>query len=142
MSISARLQSIAVLLGLATSVSAQGVEYATEPLDHVKAKVEAKKAVLADVRERAEWEKGHLRHAMFLPLSRLRGWERDGITDSEKAELEKTMPKGSVVYCHCAAGARAVPGAKALKNLGYDARPLKAGYRSLIDAGFSQADAN
>ena len=73
---------------------------------------------------------------MFLPLSQLSEWEEHGIPEAEKAKLAKSLPKGSVVYCHCAAGGRALPGAEALKKLGYDARPLKTGYRDLIKAGF------
>ncbi len=124
------------LLTFISVASAQELEYTTEPLDKIKAKVESKKAVLADVRELREWDKGHLKNAVFLPLSKLSKWERDGISDEEKAKLVKSLPKGSVVYCHCAAGGRALPGAEALKKLGYDARPLKTGYRDLIDAGF------
>ena len=127
------MTSIALMFGL---ISAQDVDYATEPLDKIKAKVESKKAYLADVREQGEWDQGHIRGAVFLPLSQLKEWEKKGITDSEKAKLAKSLPKGSVVYCHCAAGRRAVPGAAALKKLGYDARPLKTGYRDLIESGF------
>jgi rhodanese-related sulfurtransferase len=132
------MTSMAWLLALVSAASAQEVDYTTEPLDKIKAKVESKKAVLADVRELREWDKGHLKNAVFLPLSKLSEWERDGISDSEKAKLAKSLPKGSVVYCHCAAGGRALPGAEALKKLGYDARPLKTGYRDLIEAGFVQ----
>jgi phage shock protein E len=129
------MTSLALMFAL---ISAQDVDYATEPLDKIKAKVESKKAYLADVREQREWDQGHLRGAVFLPLSQLKEWEKKGITDSEKAKLAKSLPKGSVVFCHCAAGRRAVPGAAALKKLGYDARPLKPGYRDLIEAGFQR----
>jgi len=125
-------------IALASMVYAQDVEHTTEPLDQIKAKVEAKKAILADVRERREWDQGHVKGAVFLPLSKLSVWERDGISDSEKAKLAESLPKGSVVYCHCAAGGRSLPGAEALKKLGYDARPLKPGYRDLIKAGFAR----
>lgn len=127
---------MAWLLAWVSAASAQEVDYTTEPLDKIKAKVESKKAILADVREPREWDKGHLKDAVLLPLSRLSEWERDGISASDKAKLSKSLPKGSVVYCHCAAGGRALPGAEALKKLGYDARPLKTGYRDLIEAGF------
>ena len=130
------MTSIALMFALVSSLSAQEVEHTTEPLAKIKAKVESKKAILADVRERREWDQGHVKDAVFLPLSTLSKWERDGISDSEKANLAKSLPKGLVVYCHCAAGGRALPGAEALKKLGYDARPLKPGYRDLIEAGF------
>ena len=130
------MTSMAWLLALISAASAQELDYTTEPLDKIKAKVESKKAILADVRELREWDKGHLKNAVLLPLSKLSEWERDGISESDKTILAKSLPKGSVVYCHCAAGGRALPGAEALKKLGYDARPLKKGYRDLIEAGF------
>jgi rhodanese-related sulfurtransferase len=130
--------SFLMITGLVFSALAQEVDYTTEPLDQIKTKVETKKVVLADVRERREWDQGHIRDAVFLPLSQLAVWERDGIVDADKAQLEKSLPKGSIVYCHCAAGSRALPGAQALKKLGYDARPMKTGYRALLKAGFSQ----
>ena len=88
------------------------------------------------MRELREWNKGHLKNAVLLPLSKLSEWERDGISDAEKAKLARSLPRGSVVYCHCASGGRSLPGAEALKKLGYDARPLKTGYRDLVEAGF------
>lgn len=131
------LASLSLLAAALTgTVSAQDVDYTSEPLLQIKAKVESKKAVLADVREQREWEQGHLQAAIFLPLSQLMEWERDGISDSEKSKLAKSLPKGSVVYCHCAAGGRAMPGAEILKKLGYDARPLRPGYSALIKSGF------
>lgn len=130
------MKVVALVFALVSTVSAEDLDYTTEPLGQVKAKVESKKAILADVRERREWDQGHVKGAVFLPLSLLSEWDRDGISEAEKAKLVKALPKGSVVYCHCAAGGRALPGAEALKKLGYDARPLKTGYRALIEAEF------
>lgn len=127
---------IALVLALVSKVAAQEDKHTTEPLAEIKAKVESKKAILVDVRERREWDQGHVKGAVFLPLSKLSVWERDGIGETEKADLAKSLPKGSVIYCHCAAGSRSLPGAEALKKLGYDARPLKPGYRDLVQAGF------
>ena len=45
------MTSLALMFGL---ISAQDVDYTTEPLAKIKAKVESKKAYLADVREHAE----------------------------------------------------------------------------------------
>ena len=110
------MSPMAWLLALVSAASAQELDYTSEPLEKIKAKVESKKAILADVRELPEWDKGHLKDAVFLPLSKLSAWEQDGLSDLEKAKLSKSLPKGSVVYCHCAAGGRAVPGAKASRN--------------------------
>jgi rhodanese-related sulfurtransferase len=78
---------------------------------------------------------------LLVPLSRLSDWEHGGITAEEKAELARSLPQGSVVYCHCRAGHRAPSGAEFLRGLGYDARALKPGYDDLIKAGFPRAPA-
>jgi len=131
---------LTVLVGLISNCSRADVEHTTDSLDTIKARLEAKKAVLVDVRERKEWDQGHLKDALFLPLSDLQVWQRDGVPEDEKAKLAKTIPAGSIVYCHCAAGGRSLPGAEALKKLGYDARPLKPGYKDLVGAGFTRAE--
>lgn len=114
--------------------------YTADPLDQVLAAVTSKKAVLVDVREKREWDRGHIKGAILIPLSQIQEWESKGMTEADKAKLAKELPKGTAVYCHCAAGARALPGGEALKKLGYDARPLKAGYRALVQAGFPKSD--
>ena len=113
--------------------------HSDEPLDQVKAKVEAKQAILVDVREQKEWDRGHIKGALLVPLSRLSDWEHGGMTAEEKAALARSLPKESVVYCHCRAGHRALSGAEILRGLGYDARALKPGYDDLIKAGFPRA---
>jgi rhodanese-related sulfurtransferase len=128
-----------ILIG---GVRADDEGHTDEPLEQVKANVEAKKAVLVDVREKKEWDRGHIKGAALVPLSRLAGWEHDGMTAEEKAALAKSLTRGSVVYCHCRAGHRAVSGAEILRKLGYDARALKPGYDDLIKAGFARDPAS
>ena len=82
------------------------------------------------MRERPEWDEGHLRAARLLPLSVLKG--------ASAEDVEKAVPKG-VVYLHCRSGARALTAARILKGLGYDARPLKPGFEELRRAGFEAA---
>jgi rhodanese-related sulfurtransferase len=129
--------SLALLMLTATPATAQQEEHTKEPLNQIKAKLESGKAILVDVREQREWDRGHIRGAVLLPLSQLTAWERDGLNEEEKRKLAKALPKGSSVYCHCARGGRAVPGSEALRKLGYDARALKPGYSELLEAGFS-----
>jgi phage shock protein E len=135
--ISLGLAALSMMLIGAARADDEG--YTEVPLDQIKASVQAKKAILVDVRERKEWDRGHIEGAVLVPLSKLAKWERSGIPDAEKAELKKALSGGSVVYCHCALGGRAVPGAEALRKLGYEARPLRQGYSVLIDAGFPKA---
>lgn len=135
------LAVLGLLSAAAFSASAQDSPHTKVPLTQVKDEVSSKKAILVDVREKAEWEKGHVKGAIFLPLSKLRDWEADGFNDADKAELSKLLPKGSVVYTHCAAGGRSVIAGEALRKLGYEARPLKPGFNALIEAGFPRDEA-
>jgi len=124
-----------VLLACGANVC-RAIDHTKEPLDKIKKQVDEKKAVLIDVREPAEWDKGHVEGAVLVPLGELGKKSKD--PDFVK-ELEKKVPKNQVVYCHCAKGGRAILAGDVLKRLGYDVRPLKPGYQELIDAGFPAA---
>lgn len=125
-----RLLLIAVGLGL-TVAPVFAVEHTKDTPDTVKKALADKKAVLLDVRERAEWDEGHLQGAQLLPLSKLKG-------DDIKALL-KDLPKDKPIYAHCKAGGRCLQAAEILIKQGYDVRPLKQGYADLLEAGFSKA---
>lgn len=103
-----------------------------DPLDHVKQLVEQKAAVLLDVREEDEWAAGHLAEAQLLPLSRLKS--------ATPASIAESLPKDRPVYVHCKSGGRVLMFAEALQNHGVDLRPLRAGYESLVQAGFKKAE--
>jgi phage shock protein E len=85
--------------------------------------------VLVDVREKSEWDKGHVEGAIFLPLSAL--------TDkADPAAVSKVLPKDKIFYTRCVVGKRSLTAANILEKLGYDVQSLKPGYRELIGAGF------
>ena len=125
------LSSLPVLLAAALALPGTAAEHTEDSLATVRSNVQAGKAILVDVREQREWDAGHLRDATLLPLSRLR--------DIDPAALGRALPKGKVIYCHCAIGVRVLPAADILRKQGYDARPLKAGYKDLLKAGFPKA---
>ncbi|MEX0702940.1 MAG: rhodanese-like domain-containing protein [Planctomycetales bacterium] len=118
-----------VVVACAAVVPAFAAEQTKDSLATVKQKVEAKEAVLVDVREKSEWNAGHVAGAVFLPLSELQG----GI-DAQK--LAERLPKGKILYTHCVVGKRSVTAGNILEKKGYDVRPLKAGYKELLKAGF------
>ncbi|MBI2823706.1 MAG: rhodanese-like domain-containing protein [Planctomycetia bacterium] len=132
-----RFGMLAILLVAASAARLLAGEHTTDSLEKVKKQVADKKAVLVDVREQDEWDKGHCEGALLVPLSDL---GKKGKGETFAKELEKKLPKDKVVYCHCARGRRALVAADALKQLGYDVRPLKPGYQELLDAGFKQAE--
>jgi phage shock protein E len=117
--------SLTFLSGLAAV--ALGQEHTKDSLETVKKALAAKKAVLVDVREKPEWDRGHLRDATLVPLSGL------------KDETKVILPKDKAIYLHCASGVRCVQAAEILRKQGYDARPLKAGYKDLLKEGFPKA---
>ena len=51
-------------------------------------------------------------------------------------QLAKVLPKDKVIYAHCRSGGRCLVAADILKQQGYDVRPLKQGFKDLIEAGF------
>lgn len=126
--VGALLLAAAVLAPAATFA----VEHTQDSLVTVQRGVAEKKAVLVDVREKKEWEDGHLRDARLLPLSTL---ER-GVG---KEDLARVIPQDKVIYLHCALGGRCLQAAAILKKQGYDVRPLKLGFDALLDAGFPGA---
>jgi rhodanese-related sulfurtransferase len=107
-------------------------ELSNDPLPTVQENLATHKAVLVDVREPGEWKEGHVEGAISLPLSSL----KKGVDTSG---LEQQLPKDKIIYTHCVMGVRAVKAAKILEKLGYNVRPLKAGYEDFVKAGFEKA---
>lgn len=127
------LNTIACLsVFLAAQTILPAAEQTKDSLDTVKKNVDGKKAVLVDVRDKSEWDAGHIDGALFLPLSEL----QKGI---DKDQLARRLPKDKIVYTHCVAGKRSVTAGNILEKLGYDVRPLKPGYKELVEAGFKKA---
>ncbi|WP_300379635.1 FAD-dependent oxidoreductase [Clostridium sp.] len=75
-------------------------------VDVVRDLVENKEYIV-DVREIREYENGHIKGAVNIPLSELR-------------ERYNEIPKDKKVYLHCRTGQRSYNAAMALQNLGFD----------------------
>lgn len=75
-------------------------------IEQVRELVE-KGAYILDVREKAEYERAHIKGAHLIPLSELR-------------ERIDEIPKNEPVYIHCRSGQRSYNAALALQNLGYN----------------------
>ena len=93
------------------------------------AQVAAHQAVLVDVREKKEWDEGHLKDARLVPLSALNA-EQNAAAD---------LPKDKTIYLHCRMGKRAEAAAEILNKQGYHAIPLKEGFDDLSKSGFEPA---
>lgn len=116
----------------AVVISTDAAEHTKDSLETVKKSIADGKAVLVDVREMSEWDRGHISGAEFFPLSEL----NNGVS---LKSLQKRLPNDKIVYTHCAIGKRSVTAAEILRKYGYDVRPLKAGYTDLLQAGFEKS---
>ena len=114
------------------AVSVTAAEHTKDSLQAVKAKIEEKKAILVDVREKSEWAKGHIAGAILLPIGELQA----GI---DAKALAKKLPKDRIIYTHCVVGKRSLTAANILQKSGFEVRALKAGYKELLDAGFEKS---
>ena len=106
-----------------------------DSLATVRQKLTVGEAVLVDVREKDEWDAGHVAGAVFLPLSELS--REDGTVAALAAQR---LPKEKIVYTHCHLGVRSLTACEILESLGYQVRPLRPGYEDLIAAGLKKAD--
>jgi len=122
-----------VLVGALVAVGADApLTHTKDSLDTVKSNLADGKAVLVDVREPKETAEGHVKGAVLIPKSKLTVAE-------EVAGLVKGLDKSKIVYTHCGAGKRALECGEILKKQGYDVRPLKMGYKQLIEGGLEKA---
>jgi len=122
----AALAVVALALAPAYGLAA---EHTKDSLATVKKNVDDGKAVLVDVREKKEWDAGHVEGAVLLPLSELQ----------KNAELGAKLPKDKIIYTHCMVGKRCVTAGNILEKMGYEVRPIQPGYKELIRAGFPDA---
>lgn len=122
-----------VVVGLLVVVAGwAAAENTKDSLEKVKKNVAEEKAVLVDVREKSEWDEGHIEGSIFLPLSDL----KKGV---KKEQLAKSLPEDRILYTFCVVGKRSVTAGDILETSGYEVRALKPGYKELVTAGFKKA---
>ncbi len=105
------------------------LKHTEDSLKTVKERIAEKKAILVDVRELIEWNDGHIADAVHLPF-------RDLQDKFDEKKLREKLPKDIIVYTYCMVGFRALKAGKIIEKYGYDVRPLKPGYKELLEAGF------
>lgn len=124
--------ALTLLLTGIVATNTFAADHTKDSLKTVKKNVNGDNAVLVDVREKSEWNRGHVAGAIFLPLSAL----KKGI---DEETLAKRLPEKKILYTHCAVGIRSRTAADYLVKHGYEVRALKPGYKDLIKAGFEKA---
>lgn len=90
-------------------------------------------AVLVDVREPAEWEKGHAPDAVHVPRGLLE-WMADGTYAGHEPRLAGCA--GGAVVVMCASGGRSLLAARTLREMGFrDVSSLAGGFADWAGAG-------
>ena len=127
--------ALAVTFGSVVAQERGDVTHTKDSIPQVRENLEEGKALLLDVREKEEWDAGHLAVAKLVPLSMLRDLP-------EGTEGVEGLPKDKILYLHCRSGRRVLTAAPVLQALGYDVRPLPWGYDALVDEGFESDPGN
>jgi rhodanese-related sulfurtransferase len=111
----------------------ENVEFTEDTLDVVRENLSKEDAVLVDVRSLEEWNEGHVEDSLFLPVTSIR-------KRKYPPEMTNDLPKDKILYTFCVVGMRAKKAAAPLRELGFDVRALKPGYKELLKAGFKKAE--
>jgi molybdopterin/thiamine biosynthesis adenylyltransferase/rhodanese-related sulfurtransferase len=96
-------------------------------VQEVQGRAQRNGVALIDVREKDEWDEGHLPGATFIPRGHL------------ESRIEKAVPeKEHPVIVYCAGGSRSAYAAKTLQDLGYkDVVSMAGGYGEWKNAGLA-----
>jgi rhodanese-related sulfurtransferase len=90
--------------------------------EEVAERLAARSVVVIDVREPAEWRRGHIKGSHNVPLSRLvRGVPQ--------------LPEAKAIVAVCATGHRSAAAARTLARAGYSVENLDGGIRAWSRAG-------
>ena len=120
---------LAVFCGTGFMCNAADAKPNEKPYSEVIKEIQDGKAVIVDVREKSEWDNGHVKAATLIPSGSI----KDGSADLA------SLPKDKTVYTYCGSGKRAQASANVLKGKGYQAVPLKDGFSGLSQNGFDTA---
>lgn len=91
-----------------------------------KAELDSGKAIFLDVREPAEWEKGHIPKAKHLPRGLLEFKVAEAIPD-----------KSARIVAYCKSGGRSSFATERLGRLGYtDVASMAGGWKAWVKAGY------
>ena len=89
------------------------------------AKLQNHEAVIIDVREKDEWDEGHIPHAVNLSRGTI------------ELDIEEKVPDpNAVIICHCGGGGRSALAAESLQKMGYkNIRSIAGGLKGWKAAG-------
>ena len=82
-------------------------------------------ATIVDVREKDEWDEGHIPHALHMSRGTI------------ELDIEEKFPdKNAMIICHCGGGGRSALAAESLQKIGYkNVRSMAGGLKAWKAAG-------
>jgi rhodanese-related sulfurtransferase len=89
------------------------------------AKLESHDAVIVDVREKDEWDEGHIPDAIHISRGTI------------ELDIEEKLPDtNAMIICHCGGGGRSALAAESLQKMGYqNVRSMAGGFKAWKAAG-------
>src|SRR5436853_4020707 len=89
------------------------------------AKLKSGEAVIVDVRDKDEWDEGHIPGAMHLSRGTI------------ELDIEEKVPDtDAMIICHCGGGGRGALATESLQKMGYkNARNMSGGFKAWKAAG-------
>src|SRR5207249_4951295 len=89
------------------------------------AKLKSGEAVVVDVRDKDEWDEGHIPGAMHMSRGTI------------ELDIEEKVPDpNAMIICHCGGGGRSALAAESLQKMGYkNVRSMAGGFKAWKGAG-------
>jgi phage shock protein E len=89
------------------------------------AKLTSGEAVVVDVRDKDEWEEGHIPGAIHMSRGTI------------ELDIEEKVPdRNAMIICHCGGGGRSALAAESLQKMGYkNVRSMDGGFKAWRAAG-------
>ena len=83
-------------------------------------KLQNAEAIIVDVREKDEWDEGHIPHAIHLSRGTI------------ELDIEEKIPDANaMIICHCGGGGRSALAAESLQKMGYkNVRSMAGGFKA------------
>jgi rhodanese-related sulfurtransferase len=91
------------------------------------AKLKSSEAVIIDVRDKDEWDEGHIPSALHLSRGTI------------ELDIEEKVPDtNAIIICHCGGGGRSALAAESLQKMGYkNVRSMAGGFKAWKAIGLS-----
>ena len=121
------MKKIGILVLLLVGTIALAADYTKDDVEVIKAKVQKGEVVLIDVREKNEWDEGHVSGSKLLSLSKIS-------KVATKEEIESVVGKDKVIYLHCKAGVRCMKAAEILEKQGFKVQAIDLPVGELINS--------